>query len=220
MRRPGFMTVFGTLLLAIFAAVYLWQVPGAAGRKLEPAEVARYLERIERSAPMLGEERTAFLARIKAWAEADDGQPFYMLNLMRYHEKLRAFPGAPAFAGTPREANALYESTALRLLAKVGGYALYAGAAQGANVLGFGPGRDDWSRVLLVRYPSRRAFLDLVTDPAYAPIAPYKFMALDIVLTPTAPELVLPNLWVAAGALLLIVFLATGWFRAARRDEP
>ena len=104
----------------------------------------------------------------------------------------------------------------MRLLAKVGGYAVYAGEAQGANLLGFSPALDQWSRVLVVRYPSRRAFLDLVTDPAYAPIAPYKFMAFDIVLTPTSSELVLPNLWVATGALLLIVFLATGWFRAAR----
>jgi hypothetical protein len=112
MKRPGFMTALAAVLLAVFAAVYLWQVPGATGRKLGSAEVARYLEKIERSAPMLGEERTAFLARVKAWAEADDGQPFYMLNLMRYHDTLRAFPGAPAFAGTPREANALYESTA------------------------------------------------------------------------------------------------------------
>lgn len=108
----------------------------------------------------------------------------------------------------------------MRLLVKVGGYALYAGEVQGSNLLGFAPGLDQWGRVPLVRYPSRRAFLDLVTDPAYAPIAPYKFMALDIVLTPTSSELVLPNLWVAAGALLLIVFLATGWFRAARRAAP
>jgi uncharacterized protein (DUF1330 family) len=214
------MTALAAVLLAVFAAIFFWQVPGAAGRKLGSVEVARYLEKIERSAPMLGEERTAFLARVKAWAEADDGQPVYMLNLMRYHEKLRAFPDAPAFAGTPREANDIYEKVALRLLLKYGGYALYAGGTQSANVLGFGPGRDDWSRVLLVRYPSRRAFLELVTDPAYGPIAPYKFMALDIVLTPTTSELVLPNLWVAAGALLLMVFLATGWFRAARRVAP
>jgi hypothetical protein len=71
--------------------------------------------------------------------------------------------------------------------------------------------------LLVIRYPSRRAFLDLVTDPAYAPAAPYKLMALDVVLVPSTGEIVLPNLWLAAGVVLLLVFATTCWIRAVRR---
>src|SRR6266545_1392766 len=109
MKRFGFNTIFAAVLLAIFAAVLLWQNPGLLGGRLAKDEIARYLVQNERQLPMPRDEKPAVLAHVRAWAEADDGQPFYMLNLMRYHEKLRTFPGAPAFAGSPRDANALYE---------------------------------------------------------------------------------------------------------------
>jgi len=157
------------------------------------------------------------VAHIRAWAEADDGKPFYMLNLMRYHDKIRTFPGSLPFSGTPGESNQIYENAATPLALKTGAFPLFAGETQGGNVMGFGPGEDGWSRVLLMRYPSRRAFLDLVTDPAYAPIAPYKLMALEVALVPNASELVLPNVWVATGVVLLLIFVTTGWVRAAQR---
>ena len=46
-------------------------------------------------------------------------------------------------------------------------------------------------------------------------LKPYKLMALEVVLAPTWAELVFPPFWVAAGAVLLLIFLATGWARAA-----
>ena len=83
--------------------------------------------------------------------------------------------------------------------------------------MGAGSEVDRADRVLLVRYPSRRAFLSLVCDPAYLQIAPYKFAALKLDLLPLEPETVIPDpRWLAAGGSL-IVFLAVGWFRAASR---
>ena len=102
------------------------------------------------------------------------------------------------------------------MLLKRGGYPVYAGDL-GRNLLEFKPEVDDWNRLLVVRYPSRRAFMDLVTDPAYAPVLPYKLMALSVVLSPSAEELVIPPLPLAGGALLLVLFLAIGWWRSARR---
>jgi len=215
MKRIGFAT-FGALLLVLFVAICLWQMPGLAGSRLTKDEISRYLAAIEKL-PFPSDEKAELLAHVRAWAEADDGKPFYMLNLMRYHDKLRTFPGSLPFSGSPRESNAIYEKAATPLALKTGAYPLFAGEVQGGNVMGFGPGQDGWNRVLLMRYPSRRAFLDLVTDPGYAPIAPYKLMALEVVLVPSASELVLPNLWVATGVVLLLTFVTIGWVRAARR---
>jgi hypothetical protein len=217
MKRIGFTGALAALLLAIFAGVCYWQVPGIFGGKLTQGEIAGYLARVDK-VPFPPEDKPQLLAHIRAWAEADDGKPVYMLNLMRYYESLRKYPGAPGYAGSPRASNDHYEESALPLALKQGAFAMFAGAPQGGNVMGFGPGQDGLDRVLLMRYPSRRAFLDLVTDPAYAPIAPYKLMALDVALVPMSPELVLPNLWMGTGIVLLLIFLAIGWMRAARRQ--
>ena len=85
-----------------------------------------------------------------------------------------------------------------------------------SNLDGFGPAIDDWNRILVVRYPSRRAFFELLTDPQWLKVAPYKIAALEIVLVPTWGQVVVPDLrWVVGGACL-IVFLGAGWLRAAR----
>ena len=75
---------------------------------------------------------------------------------------------------------------------------------------------DDWSRILVVRYPSRRAFFRLVSDPEYLKFMPYKLAALKLALVPVSAQVVTPDLRLALGGLLLVVFLAVGWVRSAR----
>ena len=142
-----------------------------------------------------------------------------MLNLMRYYDELRRFPGAPEFGGTPKESNDHYERIVRPLLFAKGGYPMIGGSVRGANVVDLEstPALDHWSRVLVVRYPSRRAFLELLADPAYAPMEPYKFMALQAVLVPVSAEMLIPDLRFVVGGAVLVLYLALGWFRAARR---
>lgn len=45
-----------------------------------------------------------------------------------------------------------------------------------------------WDMVLLVRYPNRQAFLDMIRDPAYQAASPFRSQALvESVLQPTVP---------------------------------
>ncbi|MCC6383404.1 MAG: hypothetical protein IT304_12935 [Dehalococcoidia bacterium] len=214
-RKRWPMAALAALLAAFVAAVWLWQSPG---RKLTTPEIDRYLALVAK-VPFPPDAQPQFLQRLRTWAEADDGQPVYMLNLMRYYPAVRAMPGAPAFTGTPEESNRIYEDRATPLALKAGAIPLFAGPVRNENVMGFAPPVDQWSRVLVMRYPSRRAFFDLVTDPEYAPIAPYKLAALDVNLVPMAAELTIPDLRIVAAALALAVFLAAGWWRAARRSD-
>lgn len=227
MIRFRFELAFATLLLTLFAAVAWWQTGAAAG-KITSAELEAYLAKAQK-APVPPEEKATLLARLRAWGEADDGRPLYMLNLMRFHDELRRWPGAPAFEGTPQQANAYYESQVLPLALHHGAAPITAGEAQGHNVLMIGGKTrrhdvhaatqelDEWGRVLVMRYPSRRAFFDLITDPAYLPNLPYKLMALQVVLVPVSTELFVPDLRWLAGGVLLVAFFAVGWLRAARR---
>jgi len=214
-KRYQFELVLGAVLLALWLAIWLWQNPGI-GERLDAPDVARYMAALEQL-PIPPEERDATLRRARNWMETDDGRPVYMLNLMRFYPELHHYPGSLNFQGTPQESNAIYENAVIPLLLKVGGYPLYAGRTQGRNLFEHRADLDDWSRVLVVRYPSRRAFLDLLCSPVYREIAPYKLMALLLVLTPGSIEMAIPELPWLTGALLLIVFLAVGWRRAARR---
>jgi hypothetical protein len=207
MRTRRFEIVLGTVLLALYAAFWLWQTPGVLRGPLAADEIDAYLAGAERNLAMPADEKARSLAKLRAWAQADDGQPVYMLNLMRHYPELLRFEGAPAFAGTPAESNAIYEQRVMPLLFGVGGYPLVGGPVQGANLIVHEPALDHWSRLLVVRYPSRRAFLDLVTHTDYGPIEPYKLMALEVVLTPTRGEVLIPELRWTVGLALLVVFL-------------
>jgi hypothetical protein len=209
-----FLTVLAGVMLALFVAVWLWQNPGLIRGRLRAQEIAQLMAQVERL-PFPAGERPELLKRVRAWMENDDGKPFYMLNLMRYYSELRRLPDAPEFKGTPQESNARYEAAARPMLLKIGGYPLYAGTPQGKNIVEHDPALDGWGRLLLVRYPSRRAFMRLVTRPAFHEIEPYKLMAVQLILTPTTPERVVPSVSMMVGGVLLVVFLAVGWARAA-----
>src|SRR5262245_41998446 len=87
--------------------------------------------------------------------------------------------------------------------------------SQAKNLINMQPERE-WGRLAVARYPSRRTFLKLLSDPAYAPMEPYKFIALEIDLVPVSGDMVLPDLrWVVGGSFM-VIFLLVGWVRAAR----
>jgi hypothetical protein len=204
--------IVGGILFVLFLGFWFWHSP--TRRKLTREEIDRYLAAAGKLS-LPAEDKAATHARLRRWAESDDAKPVYMLNLMRFYPQLRRFPGSPDFQGTPEQANAFYERSVLRLLFRRAGYPLVGGRPQADALMEVPPALDGWSRVVLVRYPNRRAFLSLVADPAYAPLAPYKFMALEIVLLPVAGEVRVPDLRLAVGGGLLILYLAVGWLLAA-----
>ncbi len=225
MRKYRFEIVFALALVALFAAFWWWQTPGASGR-LTSADIDGYMRRIEPHLPMEPAEKAEVLARFRSWGQADDGQPVYMLNLMRYFDRLKRIPGIETFQGTPAQANAHYEDAVLPMLTRLGGYALVGGPAAGirsadgrvhSNLLTFDREVDDWNRVLVVRYPNRRAFFELISNPAYLDVMPYKLASLSVALVPVQAEVVIPDPRLIAGMVMLAAFLAVGWLRAARR---
>jgi hypothetical protein len=202
----------GAACLGLFLAFWFWHSP--MRRKLTQPEIDRYLGAIERQVFLPEDDKPKVLARLRAWAEADDGRPFYMLNLMRYYPELQRFPGTPNFQGTPEQANELYEKKVRQLLFKRCGYPMLAGRTQGKSLMEVPPALDCWGRVLLVRYRNRRTFLSLLADPAYGPWEPYKIMAVELVLVPVSGGVVIPDLRLLVGGSLLFVFLVVGWILA------
>ena len=100
-------------------------------------------------------------------------EPVVMLNLLRFAEGGRAH--------YQQYSKAFAETVAPRYGVEV----VYAGDGEDPLVAESG---QQWDAVLLVRYPSRLAFSQMVTDPAYRSIAHLRTKALsEAVLQPTRP---------------------------------
>ncbi len=110
---------------------------------------------------------------VKTFVGEDDGKPFVMLNLL-------------AFDGQAGRAKYMeYASATVPHLQRVGAEVLYFGSASTPLVPNDGR---QWDAVLLVSYPSRPKFLEMVMHPEYQAITHLRTEALtDAVLQPTAP---------------------------------
>ena len=91
-----------------------------------------------------------------------DNGPVVMVNLVRFRE--RSLDGE----GSGWDAYSRYSKGDMPLLKKVGGTVIWAGNIEGVSLGDLGTGRWDW--VVLVHYPSRAAFLEMITSPEYAAI--------------------------------------------------
>ena len=205
-----FELILAAALVILYLAFWGWHSQGAG--KLTQAEIDRYLAIIEKL-PLPDKGVQTFIARLRPWAEADDGKPFYMFNLIEFFPKLQAFPGAPEFKGTPQQANAHYEKSLTWLWLSHASYPTFIGVPQSANLINIEPERT-WKNMTVVRYPSRRTFLKLISHPTYARVAAYKFIAVELDLVPVTSRIVIPDLcWFVAGGFA-IVFLLIALLRA------
>ena len=116
-------------------------------------------------------------ADLKRFLETEPDEPVVMLNLLRFKPD------------GGRESYARYARDILPFLEKVGAEVVYLGDTSTVLVA---PESHDWDAVLLVRYPSRRAFSRMVADPDYQQITGLRTEALtQAVLQATVP-------WVSA----------------------
>ena len=109
-------------------------------------------------------------AELDRFLAEDDGKPVVMLNLLRF----RPDGGRGRFLE--------YLNLAGPLVARYGAEIVYAG--DGETPLAAESGQA-WDAVALVRYPTRRAFADMVADPDYQSADPVRLSALaEAVLQP------------------------------------
>lgn len=114
--------------------------------------------------------------RLAAFARgADDATPVVMINLLRYRDRAAYPSGSDAAPCTGREAYQRYAAEATRHVASVGGRMLWLGRVESALIA---PADETWDDAALVLYPSRRAFLQMVSSPAYQAIVFHRSAAL------------------------------------------
>ncbi|MBB2495657.1 DUF1330 domain-containing protein [Aquipseudomonas ullengensis] len=102
-------------------------------------------------------------------------QPILMLNLLRYQEQARYPEGSEHDACSGRKAYSRYSRTALAKVQGVGGRVEVLAQARVALIA---PPDEHWDEVLLVRYPSREAFLSMLADSEYQAATVHRTAAL------------------------------------------
>lgn len=103
--------------------------------------------------------------QLRVFSDSPSDGPVVMLNLLRYK------------ADGGRDSYDRYGAEVQPLLQKVGAEIVWYG--QGDSVVIGDDSVDAWDAVILVRYPSRRAFLDMVLSPEYQAIGELRTAGLD-----------------------------------------
>jgi uncharacterized protein (DUF1330 family) len=116
--------------------------------------------------------------RVASFANGDGSEaqePVIMINLLRYRDQANYPAGFAAEPCGGREAYQRYGSAVGGLIAAAGGRVLWAGHVA-ASVIA--PDDEEWDDVVLVEYPSRSAFVGMISSPAYQAAAPHRTAAL------------------------------------------
>jgi len=100
-------------------------------------------------------------ADLRRFGEGGGGRPLVLVQLLRFVE-----------GGRDRYLE--YSAAAQPILARFGAQILYAGECIEPLLAADG----SWDAVVLVRYASRTAYLDMLADPAFQEIAPLRRAAL------------------------------------------
>lgn len=113
--------------------------------------------------------------QMAGFAEPDDGEPIYMVNLLKYRASA-AYDDGRDSGLSGRDAYALYSAGVRDCLAKVGGQVVFSGAVRR---LMLGQVEDLWDDVAIAMYPSRKAMLEMMMLPEYQAISVHRSAGLE-----------------------------------------
>jgi uncharacterized protein (DUF1330 family) len=116
-------------------------------------------------------------------ADPDD-RPVVMINLLRF----KTADGAPDGAPVGAVEYGRYAEKVVALVEAKGGRVIWSGSVDSQLI---GDGGEGFHAVALVEYPSRKAFIEMTTDPSYEEISMHRSEGLEgqwLIATTTAPE--------------------------------
>lgn len=114
--------------------------------------------------------------RVQAFlAEGDPDATIVMINLLRYRERAAYPEGFDAAPASGREAYQRYAAEAVKHVAAVGGRMVWLGEVRFTVI---GPEDERWDDAALVEYPSKQAFLEMVSKADYQAAAVHRTAAL------------------------------------------
>ena len=113
--------------------------------------------------------------QLKEFEEQGEDKPIFMVNLLKFKEKAQ-YPDKRETNLTGEEAYAIYSEEVAIHLAKVGGKPVFGGDVQR---LMLGEVEELWDKVAIASYPSRKAMLQMISDPDYIESAQHRVAGLE-----------------------------------------
>ena len=107
--------------------------------------------------------------------ERDDGQPIYMLNLLKFRDRATYADGRETSL-SGREAYALYGRAMSKLVADAGGELIFSARIRGLFI---GEVDGNWDAVGVMKYPSFKAMAAITSSPEYAEIHVHRDAGLE-----------------------------------------
>ena len=164
-------------LLVIYAGFFLWYTD--MGGKLDEEEIEFFLEKLEENASVNSDDSRTQISRIKRFMEEDTGRQFLMVNNIDMNENPEdvegAEPGESAESLLDRYMEHMYSQLIKRACHPVfAGYAIH----PSMDIVGI-EGAEIWDQAVLMRYKSRRAFMEVVTHPNMLSKHDFKVAALE-----------------------------------------
>jgi hypothetical protein len=160
---------------AVYLAFLVWY--GGRGMPMTKAEAESLRHRVIQNAQAAGTPVVPGLAdALGEVALDDDGREFLMVNLIKHRAKA-AYPAGSRYGDDPRAADARYNRAVLPLLLKRACLPVFLGRTAGRFLSP--PGIDEWDRVILVRYRSRRDFLSMCAELAKTGADVHKWAAVE-----------------------------------------
>lgn len=129
-----------------------------------------------------------------ALSRIEDGQPFALINLLRFKDWADYPPGTETEKLTGEQAYARYSELSIPFVDEVGGVPMWRGDLA-ANLIG--PEDEHWDEILIMQYPSRGAFQRMLEDPSYQSIVFHRSAAIEDsrLYGATSPQAIGPMKW-------------------------
>jgi uncharacterized protein (DUF1330 family) len=113
--------------------------------------------------------------QMKDFLEEGHDEPIFMINLLKFKEKA-SYPDKRETNLTGAEAYAIYGREVVEHLQKVGGKGIYGGRV---TRLMLGEVEELWDSVAIAMYPSRKAMLEMISNPDYIKSAQHRIAGLE-----------------------------------------
>ena len=167
-------------LLVIYAGFFLWYTD--IGGKLDKEEIEFFLEKFEENASANSADPETYNSQknlIKRFMEEDTGRQFLMVNNIDMDDDPEDVEGAEPGESAERLLDRYMEHMYAQLL-KRACHPVFAGNAvhPSMDLVGI-EGAEIWDQVALMRYKSRRAFMEVVTHPNMGSKHAFKVAAME-----------------------------------------
>jgi hypothetical protein len=164
MSRSKKIILFTLGLLLILALVSFMKVS-----PMTSSEVDTYIEKITQLSHVPGGQHD--LKKLKHFFNTDDGEPFYTVNLYKYHERAQYLSdNSSSISGV--QAYEKFSTVMVKLLFQNYSYPIF-----GSNWLDLST--KGWDRIVIVKYRSRRDMAKIFADPKFSIASEDKWASIE-----------------------------------------